>query len=221
MGRSRGPGQVSVGRVLAIGRQLCEVLAYLHRQGVIHRDLKPENILVDPNDGIHIIDFGIALDLTARRLTWGRLSTCMGTPEYMAPEQIRGARGDARADVYALGLILYEWLGGGSPFVAENAVAMMKVKCRSEPSPLAQAVRDLDPKVAAVVMRAIRRERRDRYASAEEMLAALRDPSSASPSGAPVRARRREAAYHGRALAHVGVLCAVLVALVGLVALVR
>ena len=176
---------------------------------------------MDRNDDVHIIDFGIALDLTARRLTWGRLSTCLGTPEYMAPEQIRGLRGDARADVYALGLILYEWLGGGSPFVAENAVTMMKAKCRREPSPLAQAAPDLDPKVAEVIMRAIRRERRDRYTSADEMLAALRDPSSASPSGTPVPARRREAALRGRALAHVGVLCAVLAALVGLVVLVR
>ncbi len=221
MDRTHGAARLPADRVLAIGRELCEALAYMHREGVVHRDLKPENILIDPNDGVHIVDFGIALDLTARRLTWGRLSARLGTPEYMSPEQIRGERGDARTDVYALGLILYELLGGEPPFVAERSVAVMKAKCGSDPRPLDEVAPDINPEIAAVVMRAIQRAPKDRYGTAAEMLAALQDPSRAlaSSTGDPVRNGSGE--MPGRALAHAGVVCALLAALIGLVVLVR
>src|SRR6267154_1185355 len=74
----------------------------MHAQGVAHRDLKPENIMVDDEGRIKVIDFGIASRTGARRLTFGKLSQVMGTPDYIAPEQIRGKRGDARTDIYAL-----------------------------------------------------------------------------------------------------------------------
>ena len=85
-------------------------------QGVVHRDLKPENVLVTADGKLKIMDFGIALDESARRLTWSGLSTTIGTPDYMAPEQVSGRRGDARTDIYALGTILYEMLTGELPF---------------------------------------------------------------------------------------------------------
>ncbi len=219
------PAHVPVDRVLAIGRQLCEVLAYMHGEGVVHRDLKPENIVVDAEDGVHIIDFGIALDLSARRLTWGRLSARLGTPEYMAPEQVRGKRGDARTDVYALGLILYEWLGGASPFVAADPVTLMNARCKREPRPLHEVAPDLDSDIAAVIMRAIARDPRSRYASADELLGALRDPSRAVAMAGPGAARPnrdRGGATPLRALAAaLGVLCAVLLTLFSLAVLVR
>ena len=80
---------------------LCEALDYIHSQGVVHRDLKPENIIIDGEDRIKLIDFGIASRRGARRLTFGKLSNVMGTPDYIAPEQVQGKRGDARTDVYA------------------------------------------------------------------------------------------------------------------------
>ncbi len=87
----------------------------MHAQGVVHRDLKPENMLVTDAGELKIMDFGIALDESARRLTWAGLSTTIGTPDYMAPEQISGRRGDARTDLYALGMILYEMLTANLP----------------------------------------------------------------------------------------------------------
>ncbi len=122
---------------------------------------------------MHIIDFGIALDFSARRVTWGGLSSPLGTPQYMAPEQMRGKRGDARTDVYALGLILYELLTGRAAFAGDDVAVLMKAKRLRAPLPLGEVASGIDPGVAAAVMRAIAPDPKDRYPSAEEMLAAL------------------------------------------------
>ncbi len=216
------PAHIAVSRVLAIGRQLCEVLAYMHRRGVVHRDLKPDNIVIDADDGVHLVDFGIALDLSARRLTWGRFSTVLGTPRYMAPEQVHGKRGDARTDVYALGLILYELLAGASPFADEDPVKLMNARCKRLPRPLKDLAPDLDAETTEVIMRAIARDPRDRYANADEMLGALLDPhgpAATVPGGA--RSDRPRSAPHHALAAGVGVVCAVLLTLVSLAVLVR
>jgi eukaryotic-like serine/threonine-protein kinase len=213
-----GERRISVERVLDMGRNICEALAYMHGEGVVHRDLKPENIVVDANDGIHIVDFGIALDLSASRLTWGHFSARLGTPQYMAPEQVAGKRGDARTDVYALGLILYEMLAGAPAFAARGPVAAMKARTQQDPHPLADVAPGLDAAVAALVMRALARDPRDRYTGAEEMLEALRHPSLAlaSPERCPSRCSAA-AATRGRALAGAGVICALLLTLLWLV----
>jgi len=169
--------RLPVERVLDLGRQLCEALEYMHSEGVVHRDLKPENIVVDREGRPHIIDFGVALDLGARRITWGPLSSRIGTPEYMAPEQIRGKRGDARTDIYALGIILYELLSGASPFEAAGTAALFHAKKSQSPRPLVDAAPAIDRSVAAAVMRAIAHNPAQRYSSAAEMLVVLRDPS--------------------------------------------
>ena len=103
-----------------IARQISEALVYLHGERVVHRDIKPENILVTASGLLKIMDFGIALDEDARRLTWSGLSSTIGTPDYMAPEQISGRRGDARTDIYALGTMLYEMLTGHLPYSSDN-----------------------------------------------------------------------------------------------------
>ncbi len=89
-----------------------KALEYIHENGVVHRDLKPENIMVDDNDKIKLIDFGIAGDAAARRLTYANFTATLGTADYISPEQIKGKRGDGRSDIYALGVILYEMLTG-------------------------------------------------------------------------------------------------------------
>src|SRR5262249_15244556 len=95
-------------RALDIARQVAEILVYMHAHGIVHRDLKPENLLLTADGKVKLLDFGIALDEAARRLTWFGLSATVGTPDYMAPEQVSGRRGDVRTDIYALGTLLYE-----------------------------------------------------------------------------------------------------------------
>jgi len=158
----------------------------------VHRDLKPENVHLTASGQVKILDFGIALLGSARRITWAKLSTVSGTPDYMAPEQIRGKRGDARTDVYALGTLLYEMLTGKLPHAVDNPLAMLDAKVREEPKPPRYYAPDLDPALEAVVLRAIERDPRRRHASAAELLAELRDPSAAAPPEPRAPAPRRK-----------------------------
>jgi len=168
---------MALDRALDYTTQLCEALAYMHSEKVVHRDLKPENVLVTGDGVLKIMDFGIALDESARRLTWSGLSSTIGTPDYMAPEQVSGRRGDARTDIYSLGVILYEMLTGELPYSGSNVYAMMKAKTTEDPQPPTHFRPDLDPHLEEIILHAIERAPRDRYASAAEMLKDLRDPA--------------------------------------------
>ena len=155
-----------VEKALGLARQLAETLVYMHGEGVVHRDLKPENILVTAEGQTKIMDFGIALDESARRLTWSGLSSTIGTPDYMAPEQVSGRRGDVRTDIYSLGTILYEMLTGDLPYSGANVYDVMKAKTAEDPQPPTAFSPDLDPHLEEIVLHAIERTPRDRYASA-------------------------------------------------------
>jgi serine/threonine-protein kinase len=182
--------RLPVAEALEIARQVCRALVYMHEQGIVHRDLKPENVLVSADGKVTLIDFGIAMDEAARRLTWAGLSSTIGTPDYMAPEQVRGRRGDARTDVYALGTMLYEMITGELPHTGANAHAVMRAKLDRDPRPPRELVPDMDPNVEDIILRAIERSPRDRYASAAEMLADLEDPSKAVPRARSERRNR-------------------------------
>src|ERR1700688_1932268 len=190
----REPGGMPTEKALDIARQICEAMVYMHSQGVVHRDLKPENILVTHEGQIKIMDFGIALDESARRLTWSGLSSTIGTPDYMAPEQVSGRRGDVRTDIYSLGTILYEMLTGHLPYSGPNVYNVMRAKTAEDPQPPTAFKPDLDPHLEEIVLHAIERNPRDRYASAGQMLEDLRDPSQVIPQN---RAER----LHPRSLA--------------------
>jgi eukaryotic-like serine/threonine-protein kinase len=155
-------------QVLSLADQLAETIEYLHENGVFHRDLKPENIIIGPDCKIHILDFGSALLEGSRRVTWRWASNTFGTPDYMAPEQIQGKRGDSRTDVYALGMIVYEMLTGTLPFHGDNALSIMNQHLTAIPSSPRKLQPSIPPGVEAVVLKSIRRDVDERYQSPRE-----------------------------------------------------
>ena len=166
-------------KALPIIIRIAEGMAYCHDRGIIHRDLKPENILITMNGQPVIMDFGLARTKNARRVTYSNLTATMGTPDYMAPEQIEGQRGDARTDVYALGTVLYEMLAGQPPFNGDTPLAVMAQHLNATAPRLDHLSTLISPQLAAVVARCLLRNPDNRYASMSELVAALQDPSTA------------------------------------------
>ncbi len=157
---------------------LLDALHYCHERGVYHRDIKPENLVLAPDGHLKILDFGIALMEGAPRVTWRGFSGLMGTPEYMAPEQIKGERGCARSDVYAVGCLLYHLLSGSPPFTGDNPLTVMYQHMTKDPASLT-SIKGLHPGIRAAVSRALRRRKEERYDSAEQMANDLRFPEKA------------------------------------------
>src|SRR6266581_8852990 len=155
-------------RAVRIALGICEALDYIHSHGVVHRDLKPENIMVDLEDHIKLIDFGIAGQAGARRLTFAKLSQVMGTPDYISPEQVKGKRGDARSDIYALGVMLYELLTGKAPFSGPNAFVIMNDRLLNNPVPPREIDPGISPQLQEIIYRALERDPSKRYPSARE-----------------------------------------------------
>lgn len=161
-----------------LGKQLGNALAYTHANGVYHRDLKPENIIVTPDGAAKIMDFGIAFVEGSRRVTWGALSSQVGTPDYMAPEQIKGQRGNDRTDIYALGMILYECIAGRLPYEGDNALAVMNQHVTVSPPPLHKFCKDVTPALEEAILKAIRRSPETRWPSAQAFVEALGRPET-------------------------------------------
>ena len=158
---------------LKIASLICEALEHMHDHGVVHRDLKPQNVMICCDGTIRIMDFGIARNDLARRITRLGNSTSMGTPDYMAPEQVKGKHADKRTDIYSLGALLYEMLTGVVPFHNDNPWAALNARVTGDPV----APRKLNPECSAqaeeIVLRALRRAPAERYASAAAMKAEI------------------------------------------------
>ena len=205
-------GTLPPARALAIAAAVCDALHYMHGQGVLHRDLKPENIMFCRDGSIRIIDFGIAALAGARRLTFGTFSRRMGTADYAAPEQVKGKRGDARTDVYQLGIVLYEMLTGQTPFTGVNDLVVLNSRLVNDPVPPREANPQLCAGLEAVLLCALERDPSRRYPSARHFAAALSTshviqpdvPHRAIPSPAPA-AEPKALLYSGLAMIPAGI----------------
>lgn len=172
-------------RAIKLTVEILDALDYIHRNGVVHRDLKPENIMVNGQDHIKLIDFGIAGKAGARRLTFAKLSQVMGSPDYISPEQVKGKRGDARCDLYAMGVILYEMLTGETPFSGPNPFAIMNDRVLNNPVPPREVNPEIPPALQEVLYRALEREPANRYSTANEFAWDLEHLDQVEPAERP------------------------------------
>ncbi|MHB1095742.1 MAG: protein kinase domain-containing protein [Gemmatimonadaceae bacterium] len=165
-------GKLGVASTLALARQFAEALAVAHAAGVIHRDVKPENALIDADGVLKVMDFGIArlAEASSNRTQAGMV---VGTPAYMAPEQLVGEEIDARADLYSLGVVIYECLTGRAPFQAPSAVALIARVLTTEAEPPVRGNADVPPALSALVMQLLAKVPDERPASATILLEQL------------------------------------------------
>jgi serine/threonine-protein kinase len=161
-------GRIAPDRAVRITLAVLEALEYIHDNGVVHRDLKPENIMVAADDNVKLIDFGIAGDAAARRLTYANLTAALGSPNYISPEQVKGKRGDGRSDVYAMGVILYEMLTGKLPFTGSSPMQVINDRLLNYPMPPSVADPSVSPQLQEVLYRALERDPRNRYPKARD-----------------------------------------------------
>jgi tetratricopeptide (TPR) repeat protein len=164
-------GRFEVDDALRIARQLADGLAAAHARGVVHRDLKPANVLLDAEGNAYISDFGVARSLAAGGMT--RTGAIVGTPDYVSPEQARGDDVDARSDLYALGLILYEMLAGKLPFAGGTVTEVLAQRMTRTPPPLDKERTDLPPWVVRLVDRLLRPQPAHRLQDAAEVVRAI------------------------------------------------
>ena len=163
--------------VLRTGRELAEALASAHAKNVVHRDLKPDNIMRTADGRLKILDFGLARIDSPDRLSPATIATqpgvLIGTPAYMSPEQINGQPVDARADVFAFGVLLYEYACGVHPFHGSTTLATVARVLESDARPIAARCPDISSGLADVISRCLRKAPAERYGSAAEIAAAL------------------------------------------------
>jgi serine/threonine-protein kinase len=181
---------ISLREVTRIIREVASALAYAHERGIIHRDVKPVNVLMDPSRRAVLSDFGIA-KVMATSAAMTRSGAGVGTPEYMSPEQCRGVQVDARADIYALGVMLYEMLTGHTPFEADNYTALAHSHIYEPPPPPSKYNPRISPAVQAVTLKALEKDPANRFQEAMDMAITLEQAAAAQAPLPPAPERRQ------------------------------
>ena len=188
-------GSVGLWRSLDYIMQVLEALGYAHHQGVVHRDIKPQNILITSRDVVKLTDFGIARKMGDPRQT--AVGAMLGTAYYMSPEQVRAERPDGRADIYSVGVTLYELVTGHRPIHGDNYYAVMHAHLEQIPTPPIQLNRDVSPELSTIILKSLQKAPTSRFQTAEEFrqailalikvtgpYAGLRPPASSMPAPA-------------------------------------
>ena len=168
----------------------CSALAYGHERGVIHRDLKPDNIMIDKNNRVVLMDYGIAKAGEGTGLT--QAGSVIGTPQYMSPEQARGLPLDARSDIYSMGIVLYQMATGELPFQATDAASLMYMHVHETPEPPDARNADIPEWLKNIILKCLAKNPVDRFASADELKAALSEKYSPKITVTPMAERDRK-----------------------------
>ena len=172
---------------ISVMTRLCDVFSYIHQQGVVHRDIKPGNIMCCNDGSIRVLDFGLAITPTQKKVAPSGLAGDIGTLVYMAPEQARGKRGDARVDVYALGSILYEMATGHRPFPMEDQEEAAMARVTGDPPAPCQLNPEIAPELEEIILRAVARQPEQRYPNCEAFKKDLEDPHKVCVTGLATR----------------------------------
>ncbi|RCV50947.1 Stk1 family PASTA domain-containing Ser/Thr kinase [Marinitenerispora sediminis] len=175
-------------RTLEITDGILRALEYSHRNGIVHRDIKPANVMLTRQAEVKVMDFGIARSMNDAQATMTQTSQVIGTAQYLSPEQARGERVDARSDIYSTGCVLYELLTGRPPFTGDSPVSIAYQHVREDPVPPSQLDPEVPEWIEAIVLRAMAKDRDERYQSAGEMRADIQRGLQGMPTEASTMA---------------------------------
>ncbi len=167
-------GRLPLSAGLRLARQLCRGLAAAHGEKVLHRDIKPENLIIEPNGNVKLMDFGIARPIQRAGPAQTRPGTVIGTPFYLAPEQLEGTEPDERADIYACGVVFYEIFTGTLPYPSDgNVMQVIQRKVKDDPTPPSEHWPNMPRTLEVIILRCLERDREKRFSGAETLLKEL------------------------------------------------
>jgi serine/threonine-protein kinase len=179
--------RLSEAEALGIASRLCDAVDYMHRHQVVHYDLKPQNVILCADGSLRLIDLGMAHEVVKGRFVLAGAAPPFATTDYVAPEQIGRRRGQTSVDIYALGAMLYEMLTGHPPFEGDDPFVVASARQIGDPKAPRQLCPSLSPEAEEIVLRALRRDPGERYASVAELKAAIDAPAQVVVSGLAAR----------------------------------